>query len=130
MKKIICLVLILIIGLSPIAYAKEYALATGDTLEVKVIGHEKLDTKQAIAPDGTISLPLLGRVQAEGENQEGFQSNIQKQFAAYIQNPQIVMYVAPAKEKSPTTDAKPEPIFIIINDNVMRIVDVIFIVVQ
>jgi polysaccharide export outer membrane protein len=117
MKKLIVSILIGVLMLSPIAYAKEYQLIPGDTLEIKIINHQSLDTKQAIAPDGTVSLPLLGRVKAEGENLESFQNGIQKQFSRYIENPQVVMYISPIKtEQTTTADAKQEPIFIIIND--------------
>lgn len=110
---------ILKLPLSPVAYATEYVQAIDDTLEIKAINHHSLDTRQAIAPDGTVSLPLLGRAQAEGEDLESFQSNIQKKLTPYIQNPQIVMYIVPAKDKSSTTNLEthiPDPIFITIND--------------
>jgi polysaccharide export outer membrane protein len=86
MKKLILILLTLSLILSPVLHAN-YSLTIGDSLEVKIIGHEKLDTKQAIAPDGTISLPLLGRIKASGESLESFQGTLQKQFANYIRNP-------------------------------------------
>ena len=118
MKKPILILLTLSLILSPVLHAN-YSLTIGDSLEVKIIGHEKLDTKQAIAPDGTISLPLLGRIKASGESLESFQTTLQKQFASYIRNPQLVMYVVPTKATVPTSNLAPlasEPIFIILND--------------
>jgi protein involved in polysaccharide export with SLBB domain len=81
--------------------------------------------KLAIAPDGTISLPLLGRIKASGESLESFQTTLQKQFASYIRNPQLIMYVTPLVS-TPIDDRKntrtlseevpTAPIFIILND--------------
>jgi polysaccharide export outer membrane protein len=49
------------------ASASEYVLAPNDQLEIKIIGQSDLDTKQTIAPDGSISLPLIGRILAGGK---------------------------------------------------------------
>jgi polysaccharide export outer membrane protein len=124
MKKLILILLTLSLIFSPMLHAN-YSLTIGDSLEVKIIGHEKLDTKQAIAPDGTISLPLLGRIKASGESLESFQGALQKQFSNYIRNPQLVMYVtpfisAPLNERKNTRTLSEEvptaPVFIILND--------------
>ncbi len=124
MKKLILILLTLSLIFSPMLHAG-YSLTIGDSLEVKIIGHEKLDTKQAIAPDGTISLPLLGRIKASGESLESFQTNLQKQFSSYIRNPQLVMYVTPLvsaslnERKSARTlseEVPTVPVFIILND--------------
>ncbi len=125
MKKLILILLTLSLIFSPALHAN-YSLTIGDSLEVKIIGHEKLDTKQAIAPDGTISLPLLGRIKASGESLESFQTTLQKQFSSYIRNPQLVMYVTPLVS-TPLNDRKSTrtlseevptaaPVFIILND--------------
>jgi hypothetical protein len=99
MKKIICIFLIVIISVIYIignsSLANEYVLAPNDQLEVKIIGQKDLDTKQAIAPDGTISLPLLGRVVAQGQTLNSFNNYLSAEFAKYIKNPQVVVYLTP-----------------------------------
>ena len=60
--------------------AEIYTLAPGDTLEIKIIGKPKFDTKQSIAPDGKINLPLLGRLTVQGYT---------------IVKPQVVIYLIP-----------------------------------
>ena len=79
---------------SPI-FAADYILGHNDQLEVKIIGQKDLDTKQIVAPDGTISLPLLGRVTAQGQTLSTFNSYLSAEFAKYIKNPQIVVYLTP-----------------------------------
>ncbi len=100
MKKPISLLLIGLFlssafGIRHSAFASEYTLAPNDQLEVKIIGQKDLDTKQAIAPDGTISLPLLGRVTAQGQTLSDFNDYLSTQFAKYIKNPQVVVYLTP-----------------------------------
>ena len=98
MKKAISLLLIAF--MLPIVFdlpcmAINYVLAPNDQIEVKIIGQKELDTKQSIAPDGTISLPLLGRVTAQGQTLKGFNDYLSAEFAKYIKNPQVVVYLTP-----------------------------------
>lgn len=108
MKKFICLFLILLFLSSALgirhslvasvvepAFASEYVLAPSDQLEVRIIGQKDLDTKQTIAPDGTISLPLLGDVVAQGKTLSSFKHYLSVEFAKYIKNPQVVVYLTP-----------------------------------
>jgi len=98
MKKFICLLLITCF-LIPVfqipIFAAEYVLAPGDTLEVKILGKKDLDTKQTIAPDGTISLPFLGRVEAQGQTLKEFNNNLKSAFSRYIANAQVVVFLTP-----------------------------------
>ena len=100
MRKTLCLLLIIInlligFGLySPILGA-DYILAPNDQLEVRLIGQKDLDTKQTVAPDGTISLPLLGRVTAQGQTLASFNNYLSAEFAKYIKSPQVVVYLTP-----------------------------------
>ena len=101
MKKPVCLFLIILflssclpVGMA--AFAVEYLLAPSDQLEVKIIGQKDLDTKQSIAPDGTISLPFLGRVTAQGQTLKGFNESLSAEFAKYLSKPsQVVVYLTP-----------------------------------
>ncbi len=75
--------------------ADEYRLAPSDQLEIRIIGQKDLDTKQTIAPDGSISLPLLGRVTAQGQTLTAFNKNLTTDYSKYIRNPQVVVYLTP-----------------------------------
>lgn len=75
--------------------ADEYILAPNDQLEIRIIGQKDLDTKQTIAPDGSISLPLLGRVTAQGQTLTAFNKNLTTDYSKYIRNPQVVVYLTP-----------------------------------
>jgi polysaccharide export outer membrane protein len=98
MKKIICITLTLTMMLPILSFAVlafEYTLAPNDTLEIKVIGQKDMDTKQAIGPDGTISLPFLGRVTAAGKTLPEFEKYLKTDLAKYIEKAQIIVYLTP-----------------------------------
>ncbi|MBU0687729.1 MAG: polysaccharide biosynthesis/export family protein [Candidatus Margulisbacteria bacterium] len=99
MKKSICILLIMSfllgLNLSSIGFAADYTLAPDDILEVKIINRKDLNTKQTIAPDGSISLPLIGRTIAGGKTLDELNSSLVTEFKKYIQNPQVVVFLDP-----------------------------------
>lgn len=104
----------LVVSLSVSAFA-DYVVAPGDVLDVQVVAHETLNTKQEIAPDGTASFPLLGRLKVQGKTLAQLDSLIQTKYRSYIERPQVVVSVKPAPEKQ----VKKEddiPIYIVVHD--------------
>lgn len=99
MKKIISLLLIALLNItfvaSNISFAADYVLAPGDQLEIKVLTHKDLDTKQSVAPDGTLSLPLIGRVTAQGQTLNSFDKYLVAEFSKYVDKPQVIVYLTP-----------------------------------
>jgi polysaccharide export outer membrane protein len=94
MKKLIAFFLIINITLlfivnCSLAIAFEYTLAPNDTLEIKIVGQKDLDTKQTIAPDGTISMPFLGRITASGKTLSEFDAYLKAELGKYIEKPPI-----------------------------------------
>lgn len=71
-----------------------YVGTPGDTLEVKVVGHDELSSKQTITPDGTISLPLLGRMAVQNKTLSELDSIIGTGFSKYVKTPQITVALA------------------------------------
>ena len=98
MRKLVVYLVIMSL-LSPliasVAYAFEYTLAPNDTLEVKIIGQKDMDTKQTITPDGTISMPFLGRVAASGKTLTEFDAYLKAELGKYIEKPQVIVYLTP-----------------------------------
>jgi len=103
MKKLISIFLIIILHLTfvipslsrDLSFADEYRLAPNDQLEIKVINHKEFDTKQAISPDGSISLPLVGRITAQGQTLNSFDKYLTAEFSKYVDKPQVVVYLTP-----------------------------------
>jgi polysaccharide export outer membrane protein len=74
---------------------KQYVLKYGDAINMGVVGNEKLAIeKQPIRPDGLISLPLIGEVQAGGLTVPQFQERVTKAYTRFFTDPQIVINVA------------------------------------
>ena len=99
MKKPICIFLLIIvlhsfvIGNLSFVIADEYRLGSNDQLEVKIINQPDLTTKQVITPDGTISLPVIGRVRVEDLTLKQLDEYLTTEFSKYIKNPQVIIYL-------------------------------------
>ena len=93
MKKCICLFLIILFLNS--AFASEYCLGSYDTIELEIVNHPELKTKQTVTPDGQASFPILGVVAIEGQTFKGLQKLLTDRYSAYIDNPQLVINLTP-----------------------------------
>ncbi len=72
-----------------------YLLGPGDLLQVAVIGYEEFPgTPQAILPDGSITLPLIGRYQAVNKTLEQVQRELKQSLSQYLVDPRIEVTLA------------------------------------
>lgn len=71
----------------------EYVLGPTDTVRVSVWRNEDLSITVPVRPDGKVSVPLIGDVQASGKTPEGLASDIERQLASYIRQPQVSVVV-------------------------------------
>ena len=105
---------------SPVAAPRSYVLDYGDALNVQVVGNEQLAIKeQPVRPDGRISLPLIGEVQAGGLTVQQLSDRITKAYTKFFVDPKIVVNVAKfralqvsviGKVNRPGTFPVPEPV--------------------
>ena len=67
-------------GLCGYAFANDgpYRFAPGDTLDITVWQDPTLNRQMVVAPDGTISFPLVGRIQAGGRTSETVSQALKK----------------------------------------------------
>lgn len=72
---------------------KQYILGPSDSVEVSVWRNPDLSVTVPVRPDGKISVPLIGDVQAAGLTPEKLASNIQKQLNTYIREPKVSVIV-------------------------------------
>ena len=97
MKKLICIFLIvlhsLVISHSSLVIADEYQIGPNDILEIKIIGQQDLTTKQVVTSDGTISLPVIGRIKVEGLTLRQLDEYLTSEFAKYIEKPKVIVYL-------------------------------------
>ncbi|MCX5726350.1 MAG: polysaccharide biosynthesis/export family protein [Candidatus Saganbacteria bacterium] len=72
-----------------------YTLSPGDYLEVQILNHQELNTKQEIGPNGKIALPFLGRVTVAGMTLSKMELYVQTALGKYIDKPNVVVYLTP-----------------------------------
>ena len=75
-----------------------YSIQPGDTIEVQIINRKDLTTRQLISPDGTLSLPLVGRYQVQGKSLETVDTELTSEFEQYLKNPVVVIQIEQLKK--------------------------------
>ena len=72
-----------------------YRLNSGDKLKIQVYGEENLSGEQVIGPDGSITLPLVGRVPAKGRTVADITEEVRTKLAdGFVQNPSVAITIA------------------------------------
>lgn len=70
-----------------------YILGATDVVSVSVWRNNDLSISVPIRPDGKISVPLIGDVQAAGRTPEALADSIEKSLSGYIREPQVSVVV-------------------------------------
>ena len=73
--------------------SEQYTLGPEDVIEVSVWEEPELSKVVSIRPDGRISLPLIGDVQASGLTAEELTKNIQNALMEYLDSPTVAIIV-------------------------------------
>lgn len=71
----------------------EYHIGRQDVLEVAVWHDNDLSRTVPVRPDGKISLPLLGELDAQGKTAPQLAQEIQKKLTPYVENPKVTVIV-------------------------------------
>jgi len=74
-----------------IASADAYKIQPGDILEVSVWNEESLARAVVVRPDGGMSFPLAGDLQAAGESVENLSATIAARLSKYIPDPVVTV---------------------------------------
>jgi exopolysaccharide production protein ExoF len=77
---------------SPLA-SGSYPLATGDRLDIAVFGEPDLSGEAEVDNVGSISLPLIGRVQVTGLDAGALEAIIVEKLMDYLKNPRVTVEV-------------------------------------
>lgn len=70
-----------------------YLLGPEDVLKISVWKDEHLTQETVVRPDGMITFPLVGEVQAAGRTVEDVRSDIAKRLVKYIPTPNVTVTV-------------------------------------
>lgn len=76
-----------------------YVIGPDDILAVNVWKETEISRNVQVRPDGKISLPLVGEVQAAGLQPLQLQSQIANKLQAYLSNPEVTVIVQEVKSK-------------------------------
>lgn len=68
-----------------------YLVEPGDTLEISVWREEGLEKQVIVRPDGGLSFPLVGNVQASGKSIEQLQTEVAEKLKRYIPDPSVTV---------------------------------------
>jgi polysaccharide export outer membrane protein len=81
-------------------FARAYRIGPGDLLEIKVFEVKELEQTVRVSEDGSITLPLLGRVVIEGLTQDGVVQKLTELLSAkYVKNPQVTIFIKEYKNQ-------------------------------
>ena len=78
---------------STLAASSEYRLGADDLLNIEVWREPDVSGKVPVRPDGKISVPLVGEVQAAGRTALQLQKVISDRLKAYISSPEVTVVV-------------------------------------
>ena len=96
-----CLVWLFSLVVSP-ALA-EYRLQPGDTVEISVAQQTNLNRQAVIAPDGRLSLPLAGHLQAEGLTVEELEAALVERLSSFFKDKlNLTVMLLPNPQHMPT----------------------------
>lgn len=73
------------------AITKEYHIGVDDLMRINVWGNEELSVEVPVRPDGKISMPLIGDVQAGGRTPTEVAKDIKNRLSAYVRNPNVTV---------------------------------------
>jgi polysaccharide biosynthesis/export protein len=79
------------------AVPDSYAIGKEDVLNISVWKEPDISRTVPVRPDGKITLPLLGEIQASGITPSKLQDNITQGLRAYVSNPAVTVIVQEVK---------------------------------
>jgi len=77
-----------------------YVIGPGDVLAITVWKDSELSRTMPVRPDGRISMPVLGDLQASGLTASQLQSKICERLGDYIRSPQVNVIVSEIKSRT------------------------------
>ena len=80
----------------PVAAHWRFFLGPEDVLEISVWNYETLTRQVVVRPDGKISFPLIGDVQAQGRTVEELRQSVEDKIKAFVQDAPVTVVVVEA----------------------------------
>jgi polysaccharide export outer membrane protein len=103
MRQILLAALALLAAPAAWAQASGYLIQPGDVLAITVLEDDSLNQQSLVTPDGRISVPLAGTVQASGRTVEAIESTIAERLASnFAVRPSVFVSVVSVTEEEET----------------------------
>ena len=81
-------------------FVRAYRIGPGDLLELRVFEVDQLSQTVRVSEDGSITLPLIGRVVVQGLTQEGVVQRLTELLQEkYVKNPQVTIFIREYKNQ-------------------------------
>jgi polysaccharide biosynthesis/export protein len=71
----------------------EYTIGSEDVLAINVWKEPEISRTVPVRPDGKVSVPLIGEIQAKGLTPKQLQANIAEALRSYLANPEVSVIV-------------------------------------
>jgi polysaccharide export outer membrane protein len=86
---ILTAVVALLLALAPPAARADTVIAPGDVLDVQVFGEQALSQQLTVARDGSITMPLVGRIVVQGKSSTDAAHLIAADLSRYVRHPMV-----------------------------------------
>lgn len=93
MKRIVLVIVLVFLYVST-ASAAEYLIGEGDTLTISVWGEKALSLDVIVRPDGKITIPAVGEVNAANFTVNDLQATLTEKIRKIVKNPIVTVMVA------------------------------------
>lgn len=80
--------------------ANDYAIASGDTVSVRVFNQDNLSTRAHVRSDGKIAVPIVGDVIVRGKSPTDVSKDLEGRLKAYVVTPIVMTTI---EESQPTS---------------------------
>jgi len=81
------------------AVSEEFVIGTGDVLAINVWKEPEVSRDVPVRPDGRISLPLVGEIQAGGKTPKQLEAEISAKLKDYVSEPEVTVIVREIKSQ-------------------------------
>jgi polysaccharide export outer membrane protein len=79
---------------SPASQTNEYVIGEGDTLMISVWGEKELSLSVKVRPDGRITMPALGEIEAAQMTPGQLQEELSRKLRGIVKNPVVTVIVS------------------------------------
>jgi polysaccharide biosynthesis/export protein len=80
-------------AVAPAVVPAGYTLGAGDQIDINVFDTPELSGVRVVAPDGSLALPLVGRMMAAGRTTDGLASDLRERLSTWFKSPIVAVNI-------------------------------------